>query len=213
MANVLVEETSLQDIADAIREKTETEDTFKPSEMGEAIRGISSGEPDAELLKKAELLHTAYQVAFGDNKTITEVELDCINKTTFQYFVDGCINLERVKVTNTGKVINWYFAFRGLSKIKSIEELDFSSASDGQLNNAFRSTNPTRFIVVLNTLSKSINLSAMSALDDESRQSVIDGLADLTEQTTQTVTWHSSIIEKLTDEQIIAMSNKNWQFN
>lgn len=44
MANVLVEETSLQDIADAIREKTETEDTFKPSEMGEAIRGISSGD-------------------------------------------------------------------------------------------------------------------------------------------------------------------------
>lgn len=43
MANVLVAEQSLQDIADAIREKTETEDTFKPSEMGEAIRGISSG--------------------------------------------------------------------------------------------------------------------------------------------------------------------------
>ena len=43
MAEVLVQDTSLQDIADAIREKNGTETTYKPSEMGDAVRGISGG--------------------------------------------------------------------------------------------------------------------------------------------------------------------------
>lgn len=43
MANVFVNETSLQDIADAIREKTGTQDTYKPAEMAEAIESISGG--------------------------------------------------------------------------------------------------------------------------------------------------------------------------
>lgn len=43
MANVFIEETSLQDIADAIREKTGTQDTYTPAEMAEAIEAISGG--------------------------------------------------------------------------------------------------------------------------------------------------------------------------
>lgn len=43
MANVFVDETSLQDIADAIRDKLESEDTYKPGEMAAAIESISSG--------------------------------------------------------------------------------------------------------------------------------------------------------------------------
>lgn len=44
MGNVLVDEQSLTDIADAIREKNGTEDTYKPSEMGDAVRAIESGD-------------------------------------------------------------------------------------------------------------------------------------------------------------------------
>ena len=43
MANVLVEEASLQNIANSIREKTGTTDTYKPSEMASAIAGIVAG--------------------------------------------------------------------------------------------------------------------------------------------------------------------------
>ena len=43
MANVLVEEQSLQDIADAIREVTSTEDKLKPREMGNAQRNFAKG--------------------------------------------------------------------------------------------------------------------------------------------------------------------------
>lgn len=43
MANVLVRESSLQSIADAIRGKNGTENTYKPSQMAEAIEAISGG--------------------------------------------------------------------------------------------------------------------------------------------------------------------------
>lgn len=43
MEQVLVNESSLQDIADAIREKTEGTETYLPSAMGEAIRALKNG--------------------------------------------------------------------------------------------------------------------------------------------------------------------------
>ena len=43
MADVFIHEQYLTDIADAIRSKLDTEDTYKPSEMAEAIDSISGG--------------------------------------------------------------------------------------------------------------------------------------------------------------------------
>jgi len=43
MANVLVQESSLQDIADAIRTKNGTQNTYKPAQMAGAIEAIPSG--------------------------------------------------------------------------------------------------------------------------------------------------------------------------
>lgn len=43
MANVLVENSSLEDIADAIRSKIGTQTKYKPSEMADAISAISGG--------------------------------------------------------------------------------------------------------------------------------------------------------------------------
>lgn len=43
MANVLVQDTALTAIADAIRAKNGTEDAYKPAEMAEAIAAIETG--------------------------------------------------------------------------------------------------------------------------------------------------------------------------
>ena len=51
MGKVMVNETSLQDIASAIREKTKGTDTYKPSEMGEAIRTMKNGADPADAPK------------------------------------------------------------------------------------------------------------------------------------------------------------------
>lgn len=43
MANVLYDETAIQDIANAIREKNGLTDTYNVSQMGDAIRAIKTG--------------------------------------------------------------------------------------------------------------------------------------------------------------------------
>lgn len=46
MANVIINDTNLTNIADAIRAKNGSTDTYKPSEMAAAITAISGGGPD-----------------------------------------------------------------------------------------------------------------------------------------------------------------------
>lgn len=48
MANVLVQESSLQAIAEAIREKNGTQDTYTPAQMAPAILDISGGGAETE---------------------------------------------------------------------------------------------------------------------------------------------------------------------
>lgn len=48
MSKVLVSEENLTNIANAIREKNESTDSYKPGEMAEAIQNIQSGDPELE---------------------------------------------------------------------------------------------------------------------------------------------------------------------
>lgn len=60
------------------------------------------------------------------------------------------------------------------------------------------------------TLNKSMAVAQSDKLSAESIQSIIDGLADLTGQTTQTLTLHATVGAKLTDEQKATVTAKNW---
>ena len=55
-----------------------------------------------------------------------------------------------------------------------------------------------------------IEFDKSSKLTDESIQSIIDGLADLTGATTQTVSFHATVGAKLTDAQKAVITAKNW---
>ena len=57
---------------------------------------------------------------------------------------------------------------------------------------------------------KSIAFNSSSLLSDESIQSIIDGLADLTDSDTQTLMLHATVKAKLTEEQIATITSKNW---
>lgn len=60
------------------------------------------------------------------------------------------------------------------------------------------------------TIKKSVDFSSCGVLTAESIQSIIDGLADLTGGTAQTLTFHADVGAKLTDAQLSAISAKNW---
>ena len=60
------------------------------------------------------------------------------------------------------------------------------------------------------TINKDFSLPQCRSLSTDSLQSIIDGLADLSGQTAQTLTLHADAGAKLTDAQKAAASAKNW---
>lgn len=112
---------------------------------------------------------------------------------------------------DTSGVQYWVQTFSYSQSVKRItgEPLDFSSGVSTTAFVFMGAIEEVRFkegtIKVSTTFANSPNLSA------DSIQSIIDGLADLTGATAQTISWHTSVLEKLTDEQYDTMFNKNWE--
>ena len=92
MAEVLVQDTSLQAIADAIRAKTGGMETFTPAQMAAAIEAITGGD------KYLELIYETDFTIEETNKTSTAVTVATIStglneqKGTEFYMVIECIN-------------------------------------------------------------------------------------------------------------------------
>lgn len=90
MAEVLVQDTSLQAIADAIRAKNGTETTYKPSEMGTAIRAIESGGGSVEI-KEASGSFTlienvaSYNIDISELDWIPDLAFIQLDETNFTY--------------------------------------------------------------------------------------------------------------------------------
>lgn len=96
----------------------------------------------------------------------------------------------------------------GAKKLHTISgELDLSAAVNigGAFDGAVALQN-VRFKPL--TIAKSISFRYSSLLTTETIQSILDGLADLTEADTQTLTLHANIV--LTEEQTNTITAKNW---
>lgn len=233
--NVLVNENSLQDIADAIREKNGTEATYKPSEMGEAILCLSD-----ELLNyvdcfdfrnyKHEKLNIqsasakAYNTEIIRNTTLGFLRgntfiKECIalfpNAKLGRYAFYGCSNIIYIKVdVSNMKDDEQYTAYNNMfcycEKLETIDALldgsncGFSDFTFDYCNNLKN----VRFVSL--SIKSDISFAHSSLLSDESIQSIIEGLADLTGQATKTITFHTGVKAKLTEEQIATITSKNW---
>ena len=120
-------------------------------------------------------------------------------------------DLEIVDITDFKTKVNIFTQMFSLSKKlrKIIGEIDFSYATT--TTGVFSSCVALEEIrIKKESLSLSTSFGYNGALSSESIQSIIDGLADLTGGTAQTITWHKSVYDKLTDEQKVQISNKNW---
>ena len=86
--------------------------------------------------------------------------------------------------------------------------LDCSSSTNNAMFGAVPMLKEIRFFK--ESIYTSLNISSPTNLSNETIQSVIDGLADLTGKTAQTVTFHKNVGAKLTDEQKATITAKNW---
>lgn len=241
MSNVLIEEKTMTDIANAIREKSGTVEKMKPAEMPQAINKIpcENIEPyllcraidysgltmNIETLKvKIPYLQDSLANFLNTTKGMQTVEIDCNrNKIKSLYWFNRYVlsttpTIQKIIIKNAdlSQCENYNQAFyygRNNSLLKEIDaDLDFSSAKttksvDGALA-MLSKLEKIRFVP--NTLFVNLSLYYSSLLTAESIQSIINGLADLTGQTAQTITFHLDVKNKLTEEQIASATSKNW---
>lgn len=147
---------------------------------------------------------------FSGATKLAKVPLLNLQKATrVDSMFNQCFALTSVEVENTSKVGNWNGFVGNCMNLKVVKTLDLSRKNvTGDLFQ--NSTNIETVLFVPNTIKLSITFKGMSLLTDESVQSIIAGLADLTGATAQTVTFNATVKAKLTDEQKTQITSKNW---
>lgn len=238
MANVLIEEQTMSDIAAAIREKNGTDITYKPAEMPQAVREIASIQSDDIKLfnyyigkdgfdfSDLEVEHLIIELPnyLGGTTLITtdkissstkEITLKLSNKiNSMGRLLYGSLwnwSVEIINIDfNTSKVDSFRQVINYFGNCKTINGVfDFSNATTVTgIFSAMPSLVDVRF--AKETLKLSIFMQN-AHLSDESIQSIIDGLADLTGQDSQVLTLNKTLEEKITDEQKAYVVSKNWQ--
>lgn len=125
----------------------------------------------------------------------------------------GMYALEHITINgDTSQVTSFYYFVRSMNQVLKVIDgtpLDFSSSTSNQMF-CNRCYSLFHIRIVPNTIKVSADFSGSYSWDDESLQSIIDGLADLTGNEAQTLTLHTNIKAKLTETQLATITGKNW---
>lgn len=153
------------------------------------------------------------------NETVKHITVNCPNQISsmrdaFRGASYPDYFLEHITLNvDTSKSQWWLEVFQRMYALKVIDgsPLNPISCNVNGFSNMFQGVSELEEVrFVENSIPKGINFSSSSKLSDASRQSIINGLADLTGGTTQTLTVHANIGNKLTDEQKAIITAKNW---
>ena len=135
---------------------------------------------------------------------------DTANGTTFMNMFYGWDSgTHIIPSLDFRKGTNFNAMFCYSSRIVEIGEMDISNAKS--VTNMFLSCSSLeRISFAPGCIKISLSFAYSNLLDDASIQSIIDGLADLSGATAQTLTLHATVGAKLTDAQKASASAKNW---
>lgn len=108
------------------------------------------------------------------------------------------------------KLFSVMLAYRSALEVIDGKPIDFSSATTiGNFNTGNYRLKEIRVVPL--SIKVPISFATASSLTDETIQSIIDGLADMTGVTTQTLTLTTAVVSKLTEAQLETIRSKNWQ--
>lgn len=150
MSKVLITDTTMTDIADAIREKLGTSDTMLPSEMPDAIGSISGGDACADFSEIGYtsaptdvLADIAYSKTIQQEWDATTTDMDDFysNRQDLVYLplidtsnvescdstFSSCINLISVPALDFSKCTYFDFTFSGCTNLKDVDIFTFAN--------------------------------------------------------------------------------------
>ena len=134
MAHVYTEEQNLVDIANAIREKNGTDNTYAPSEMASAIGDLKVGELDFS--------------SIYDQEQANELN---------QYYKDGIAYAEEIKAENPNPSGSWSKKFYNNEKLVFLPPLDLSNVTT--IGTGFNSCTNLIAVREIKTSSKLVSIS------------------------------------------------------
>lgn len=169
-----------------------TDETFKPkypiAPVGDTgaenmFYGAAITEIPEGLLDFSQVIYC--YMTFRQSKLITAPALNLTNCTNGTNWLFGqCANLKEIKTLTVSEVVTFANMVMGCN---ALEKITFAG-----------------------TIGQSLSLAWSPLLTNESVQSIIDHLKDLTGATAQTLTFHATVGGKLTQAQKDAISAKNW---
>ena len=136
--------------------------------------------------------------------TYSDTLVDC---TYLCYHAD---DLETVDISRFNRKISFVFAFSTCHKLREIVGVMDMSNTTALTNTLDLCSALEEFRIAPGSAKVNFSIKDSPNLTDETIQSVIDGLADLTGATAQTVSFHKDVGNKLTQTQKDAISAKNW---
>lgn len=136
------------------------------------------------------------------------VAIDFSKCTNFSYMMSNGCSIKHFPVIDLSASAGFQDGFRYAGSLESGSLVNVKPTHTW--SNAFANCSGLVDITFSGTIGKSISFAQSSKLSTASVQSIIDALADLTGQTAQTVTFHKTVGELLTQAQKDTISAKNW---
>ena len=223
MAKIMTDSKHYTDIANAIREKTGSTEQMKPSEMPGQIGSIKSysegydaGIVDGKQAEHAAIINPNWTdwSHFAGPSSLRPIDVNCLhysdtaNGTNFNDFVANSWQLTEVPPIDTSNGNTFLRMFYFCRSLRTIGELNLSKATS--VTSMFDYCEALIHIhFVPGSIHLSLDLSKCKALDNASIQDTVDGYADMTGQTSPTLTVHATVGAKMTDAQKATLTAKN----
>ena len=134
------------------------------------------------------------------------------NATSFWRAFYGCSTLTELDMSkwDTRNVTGLDSMFRGCNRLTSLDLSNWDTSKVNSMSNMFNGCSQLTSLDSMQNVSVNLDLSS-TILDTTSLLDVIDNLATIT--TTQTLTLGSTLLAKLTEEQIAIATNKGWNIS
>lgn len=122
--------------------------------------------------------------AFYGSPRIKKVSISIPEATLLSYTFYSCLELEEVNIFDIRKDCNTSYCLGSCHKLKKVN--------------------------LTGVIGDNFQVHQSAKLENESVQNIIDCLADLTGETSKTLSLHADVKAKLTEEQIATITSKNW---